>query len=220
MDVINPSSHNHALLWNWRIVHGLAIFSCISSVSSMTITPFITENKVLRGLALGYSLVAGAAIECCYNHLTKIAPRVKAIHERDTASFRSEITADFHVANVTNAMIGDYFVEERKASLQPEMVEIEPEPFYAAETPGTLVKSDVSELETISGNEKSQSFSPVEISETEIMKALKSISEGDSQTMTIFKTWGVRPGGSKAYKEALAKYKQIEMELENEDGSE
>ena len=198
MDVINPSSHNHAILWNWRIVHGLAIFSCISSVSAMTITPFITENKVLRGLALGYSLVTGAAIECCYSHLTKIAPRVKAIHERDTASFRSEITADFHVANVTNAMIGDYFVETRKASLQPEPIEVEPEPFYEAEPARTLAAQEGSAIELSELSEPNQGFSYPEPNQAERIDLLKGMSEGESQTHTIFRVFGAKKAGNKA----------------------
>lgn len=217
MDVINPSSHNRAMLWNWNIVHGLAIFGCLSGVSVFLTTPFITENKTLRSLAVTYGLIAASGVEYCYNHLNKIAPRVRAIHEKDTASFRSEITADFHVANVTNAMIGDYFVNTRKASLDSEPLEPEPEPYESPEPVRTLTAGESSAIELRKEPEPIQGFSEIELNPGERLQVLKSMANNETQTDTIFRVWGVKKGGSKAYKEALAKYKMIESELESDE---
>ena len=214
MDMINPSDHNRAILWNWRMVHSAAIALAISGSATWFLVPFLTENKLLRGLALSYSLGAAATIECCFNHLQKIAPRVKAIHDRDTAAFRSGCLADYHVANVTNAMIGDYFVESRKASLADEPIDVLPE---SSRPTIDLEKSEISgEAETSELAETAENFS-FQISDEERFEALRSMADGDNQGETIMKVWAARPGGNKLYKEALAKYKQIEVEIEQED---
>jgi hypothetical protein len=43
------------------------------------------------------------------------------------------------------------------------------------------------------------------------------MADGDTQGETILKVWGAKPGGNKLYKEALAKYRQIEFDIEQED---
>jgi hypothetical protein len=214
MDMINPSDSIRAILWNWRIVHSAAIGLCVTGTATWFLTPFLTENKILRGLAIGYSIGAAATIECCFNHLNKMAPRIKAIHDRDTAAFRSGCLADYHVANVTNAMIGDYFVSERKASLEAEPMESLPE---ASRAIVHLEKSDVSaQTETSEQSENPENFG-FQISDSERYEVLKSMADGDTQGETILKVWGAKPGGNKLYKEALAKYRQIEFDIEQED---
>ncbi|MEL7038674.1 MAG: hypothetical protein AAFO04_24130 [Cyanobacteria bacterium J06592_8] len=220
MDVINPSSHNKAMLWNWNLVHGLSIFGCISGVAVFTVTPFITENKTLRGLAVGYGLVASGCVEICYNHLNKIAPRVKTIYDKDTASFRSETLADYHVAHVTNAVIGDYFVNSRKGSLESELdselIEASTEPNYQVEPSRTPTKQESSAIELGKRTEPTQEFGDIEPNRAEVIKVLQSMEAGETQTEAIYRIWGAKKGSSKAYKNALAKYKMIEAELEED----